>query len=812
MTDQFRAVVIGGGVAGASVAYHLGELGWSDVLLVERNELTSGSTFHSAGLVGQLRSSVSLTRMMMYSVELYRRLADETGVDPAWHEVGSLRLASSQERIQELRRIEGWAQTFGLPLQVISTDEALARFPLFDPAGVEGAAFLPTDGHLDPTGLTFALAEGARRRGVEIRTNSRVVGIDVDAGRVRGVTTEEQGEIRADVVVIAGGMYANQLGRLAGIEIPVVPFAHQYLLTTPIEGVRGDLSTMRDPDRLVYFRAEAGGGLVMGGYERTPAPWAVEHGPPADFNHRLLPEDHERFEPLAEGAFSLVPAMQTAEVASFINGPEAFTPDGEFILGESDVRGLFVAAGFCAHGIAGAGGIGKVMADWIVHGEPEIDLWKMDIRRFGPQYRSRRYALARAHEIYATYYDIHYPSEERRAGRPLKVAPTYGRLVELGAELGEKSGWERANWFRTNEDPAFERLRPHGWAGEHWSTAIPAEHVATRERAGLFDESSFAKIDVSGPGGCDFLQRVCANDVDREPGTVIYTQMLNRRGGIECDLTATRLEEDRYLLVTGTAFGNHDLGWIRKQLASWDGERVGVRDVTAEHACFGLWGPRARDILASVTPDDLSNEAFPYMTAREIVVGDVPCLALRVTYVGELGWELYPSVELAVRLWDTLMAAGDPHGMAPAGYRAIDSLRLEKGYRAWSADITPEEHPFEAGLGFAVRMDVPGFVGNEALERALAAGLTRRLSCLTLADARAMTLGNEPVLHDDRVVSRVTSGGLGYTVGESIAYAYLPAELASPGTLCEVEVFGERVGATVATEPLWDPKGERIRS
>ncbi len=812
MADAYRAVVIGGGVGGASIAYHLTELGWQDVLLVDRSELTSGSTFHSAGLVGQLRSSVSLTRMMMYGAELYRRLGAETGVDPGWHEVGSLRLASSDERMQELRRQEGWAHTFGLPLEVISTEAARARFPLFDPAGVLGAAFIPTDGHLDPTNLTLALAEGARRRGAEIRTNTRVTGIDVQNGRVRGIQTQEHGSIAADVVVNAGGIYANQIGRMAGVEVPIVPFAHQYLLTKPVEGGSVDLPTMRDPDRLVYFRGEAGGGLVMGGYERNPAPWAVEDGPPADFNHQLLPDDWERFEQLAENAFGLVPVLQTAEVVTMINGPEAFTPDGEFILGESDVRGFFVAAGFCAHGIAGAGGIGKVMADWIVHGEPEYDLWKMDIRRFGAQYRSRHYARERAVEVYSTYYDIHYPGEERQAGRPLKTAPTYARLADLGAEFGEKSGWERANWFASNEDPSLARLRPRGWAGEHWSSAIAAEHIATRERAGLFDESSFAKIEVIGRGAAAFLQRLSANDVDRPTGSVTYTQMLNTRGGIECDLTVTRQADDRFMLVTGTAFGNHDIGWIRKQHGDGGFDDVTVRDVTGSLGCFGLWGPRARDVLSSVTSDDLSNDGFPYMSARGIVVGDVPCLALRVTYVGELGWELYPGAEFAGALWDTLVAAGEPHGMLPAGYRAIDSLRLEKGYRAWGSDITPEEHPFEAGLGFAVRMDVPGFIGNEALERVLAAGVARRLSCLTLTDARAMTLGNEPVFRGGDVVSRVTSGGIGYAVGSSIAFAYLPVDLAVPGTAFEVEVFGDRVPAVVADEPLWDPKGERIRS
>jgi 4-methylaminobutanoate oxidase (formaldehyde-forming) len=810
VAESVRAVVIGGGVGGASIAYHLAELGWTDVVLLERSELTSGSTFHSAGLVGQLRSSVSLTRMMMYSVELYRRLAAETGIDPGWHEVGSLRLASSEARMQELHRQAGWGRTFGLPLEIVSTERARELFPLFDPAGVLGAAYLPTDGHLDPSGLAFALAEGARRRGVEIRTKARVTAIDVERGHVRGVRTEQGGELRADVVVNAGGMYAHQLGLLAGVHVPVVPFAHQYLLTKPIEGVSPELPTMRDPDRLVYFRGEAGGGLVMGGYERNPAPWRVEEGPPADFNHRLLDEDWSRFEGLAENAFGLVPAMQTAEVVRMIDGPEAFTPDGEFVLGETDVRGFFVATGFCAHGIAGAGGIGKVMADWIVHGEPAWDTWKMDVRRFGGQYRSRAYATARAVEIYATYYDIHYPGEERLAGRPLKTAPTYARLGELGAEFGEKSGWERANWFRSNEDDAHAGLRPRGWAGEHWSTAIAAEHVACRERVALFDETSFAKIEVSGAGACAFLQRLAANDVDREPGSVTYTQLLNARGGIESDLTVTRLADDRFLLVTGTAFGNHDLGWIRKHVA--DGDDVTVRDATATFACLGLWGPRARDVLQPLTPQDLGNEAFPYLTARELVVGDVPCWALRVTYVGELGWELYPTVEYGLRLFDALLEAGSTHGIVPAGYRAIDSLRLEKGYRAWGSDLTPEDTPLEAGLGFAVRMDRPGFLGNEALERQQAEGLSRRLVTLTLDDPTSMCLGNEPISAGDDVVARVTSGGIGYTVGRSIAFAYLPVELASAGARCEVEVFGERVGAEVATGPLWDPTGERIRA
>ena len=808
MVEQAHAVVIGGGVGGTSIAYHLAELGWHDVVLVDRAGLTSGSTFHSAGLVGQLRSSTTLTQMMMYGAGLYRRLTAETGVDVSWHEVGSLRLASSPARLEELRRQVGWARTFGLPLELVSTREAHDLFPLFDPEGVLGAVFLPTDGWLDPSNLAFALAAGAKARGARILTEHRVTGISVEGGRVRGVVTD-RGEIRTDVVVNAGGMFAPEIGRLAGVTVPIIPMAHQYLLTKPIPGVRPDIPTMRDPDNLVYFREEVGG-LCMGGYERDPAPWSLD-GVPPDFNGRLLAPDWPRFAAIMDGAVRRVPAIADAEVTRLINGPEAFTPDNEFILGESEVRGFFVAAGFCAHGIAGAGGIGQQMAQWIMGGEPELDLWKMDIRRFGAQYRSQAYTLARTFETYATYYDIHYPNEERQAGRPLRLSPAYEELRALGAVFGEKSGWERPNWFEPNAALGDEALRPHGWAGQHWSPAIGTEALATRQAAALFDESSFAKIEISGAGALAFLQRLCANDLDRPVGSITYTQMLNTRGGIECDFTVTRLAEELFLIVTGTAFGNHDLGWIRAHLPA-DGS-VRVRDITSSRACLGIWGPRARDILAPLTRDDLSNEAFPYLTAREITLAHVPVLALRVTYVGELGWELYPPSEYGRGLWQTLWEAGRAQGMLAGGYRAIDALRLEKGYRAWSSDITPEETPYEAGLGFAVRLDKgTDFIGREALLARKAAGPRRRLACLVLDDPRSVTLGNEPVRIGGAIVGRVTSGGYGHAVGKSIAYAYLPPERAVPGTRGEIDVFGAWVGAEVVREPLWDPAGERIRS
>ncbi|MGQ0832099.1 MAG: GcvT family protein [Microthrixaceae bacterium] len=814
MRDHARVVIIGAGVGGASIAYHLAEAGCTDVVVIDRAEPTSGSTFHSAGLVGQLRGSLPLTRMMMHSVDVYRRLEAEsvdTGRSPGWHEVGSLRLASTPERLDELRRQHGWAKTFGLPMELVSAEEAHALFPLMDPTGVLGAAWLPTDGYLDPSGLTYALLGGAKAAGVTVESGVRVTDLVVDQGRIRKVVTDH-GDITAETVVAACGMYTPEVAALAGVNVPIVPMAHQYLITREVDGVAADLPQLRDPDNLVYFRRE-GRGLVLGGYERDPAPWSID-GVPDDFNNRLLPEDWDRFAPLMTLACRRVPAAESAGIVQLVNGPEGFTPDNEFVLGESHVAGFFVAAGFCAHGIAGAGGVGRVMAEWILDGEPTFDTWKMDIRRFGPQYRSRDHAVARTVEVYATYYDIHYPNEERHAGRPLRRSPAYPALAALGCAFGEKSGWERPNWFAVNEAAGDPATRPRGWAGEHWSPAIGAEALACRDTAALFDETSFSKMEVAGPGAAAFLSRICANDVDREIGSVTYTQLLNDRGGIECDLTTTRLAADRFLLVTGTAFGNHDLAWIRKQQAALpEGDGCSARDVTAAWSCFGIWGPATRSLLQPLTRTPLTNEAFPYLTAQELSLGAVPVVAVRVTFVGELGWELYCPTEYGATLWDELWTAGRDHGLVAGGYRAIDALRVEKGYRVWGVDITPEENPYEAGLGFAVRLDKPGgFVGHDALVRAKAEGPSRRLRCLALDDPLAVPLGSEPVRVDGEIVGRVTSGNQGFRVQRAIAFAYLPAERSAVDQRVDVEVFGEWIGAVVVRDPLYDPTGSRIRS
>jgi glycine cleavage system aminomethyltransferase T/glycine/D-amino acid oxidase-like deaminating enzyme len=805
MRKTARAVVIGGGVGGAAILYWLTRLGWTDTVLVERSRVTSGSTFHSAGLVGQLRGSLSLTQMMMNSVELYRALGKEVGLETGWHEVGSLRLASSQERMEELSRQAGWAKTFGLPLELVSAEEARRMFPPMSTDGVLGAAFLPTDGYIDPSQLTFALVEGARRRGAEICEDTRVTGIEVENGRVRKVITDK-GDIETELVVNAGGMFAPEIGRLVGVNVPLIPMAHEYLITKP-SGLPLDMPTMRDPSLLVYYRPESGG-LIMGGYERDPAPWSLD-GVPPDFNGRLLEPDWDRFEPLMTNAIVRTPSIKDAQVVRLVNGPEAFTPDNEFILGPSEVRGFWVAAGFCAHGLAGAGGMGRLVAEWIVDGRPGLDAWEMDSRRFGRHYISREYTLARTVEVYSTYYDVKYPGHERSAGRPLRLSPAYARLTELGAAFGEKSGWERANWFEPNGARGDESLRPRGWAGRLWSPAIGAEHTACRDSAAIFDFTSFAKIEIRGRGAAGFLESLTDNRVSRAVGALTYTQMLNEGGGIECDFTVTRLAEDRFRVITGTAFGQHDLFWIRDH-APEDGS-VFIEDVTSAYACIGLWGPAARVILQTLTPTNIGNEAFPFMTAQQLAVGSVPCLALRVTYVGELGWELYCPAEFGLGLWDAIWEAGHAKGLVAGGYKAVDSLRLEKGYRVWGSDISPESDPYQSGLGPFVKLDKSEFIGRSALLKKRETPATTKLACLVLDDPRSVALGSEPVRIEGDVVGRVTSGGYGYTVGKSIAYAYVPSST-TVGTPVEVDIFGTWVAGQVAKEPLYDPAGAKIRN
>jgi 4-methylaminobutanoate oxidase (formaldehyde-forming) len=817
--DRARVVVIGGGIAGSSIAYHLSELGWTDVLVLDQGELVRGTTSHAPGLVGQLRANATLARLLMYSVALYRRLRSDG--EAGFFEVGSLRLASSRERWEEVQRQRAVCRGLGLEAEVVGPAEVKRLFPPIRDDGFRGALWVPSDGSARAPVLARALAEAARKRGVEFAPQTPVTGFDVDRGRLRAVRTAA-GRIETEAAVCAAGIWSPRIGRMLGVSIPLVPMQHQYVRTEPL----ADLSppavavNLRDPDRLVYLRQD-GESLVLGGYEREPAPFDVDAIPEAEACPEDGPSvrgfDPERFAGLLAAGRELVPCLGEAPLAKRVNGLESFTPDGEFILGESaEVRGFWVASGFCAHGVSGAGGVGKLMAEWIVEGRPSLDVWHMDVRRFGAYARSRGYVRERSREVYSTYYDIAFPGEPRRSCRGLRRSSVYERLVELGAVFGEKAGWERADWFEPNvrRRQGPPPPEPRRWARRYWSEAIGVEHRATRENAALFDSTSFAKFEVSGRGALGFLQRVAANDVDRPPGSVVYTQLLNEAGGIECDLTITRLASDRFRLVTGTAFGPHDLAWLQRHAP--DDGTVDLRDVTSSFACFGLWGPRSREVLGPVSSDDaggdtLSSAAFPYLSARELTVGGVPVLAVRVTYVGELGWELYCPVEYGPRLWSSLWEAGEPLGLVAGGYRAIDSLRLEKGYRYWSADISAEHNPLDAGLGFAVKLDKGPFIGREALLQVKQEGLRRRLSCLVLDDPSAVVLGGEPVLADGKVVGRVTSGGYGYTVRRSIAYAYLPLRSAEPGMDLTLEWFDERRRAKVTAEPLYDPRGSRIR-
>jgi len=813
LPSSAKVVIVGGGIVGCSVAYHLGKMGFTDVLLLERGKLTSGSTWHAAGLVGQLRTSANITQLLGYSVALYDRLEQETGLATSWKRNGGLRLACNQERWTEVKRQATTATSFGLEMHLLTPNEAQALWPLMQIDDVVGAAFLPTDGQVSPSDITMSLAKGARMGGVTIAEGVKVTGIEVENGQVRAVLTG-QGRIGCDKLVICAGQWSRELGRMAGVNVPLVSVQHQYLITERIGGVTPNLPTLRDPDRLTYWKEEVGG-LVMGGYEPNPKPWAIE-GIPENFEFQLLDNDLDHFEPLLELAAGRVPAMQTAGVKEFINGPESFTPDGNFILGESsETRGVFVGAGFNAFGIASGGGAGMVLAEWVAKGEPPYDLWPVDIRRFGKNHLDVNWVRTRTLEAYAKHYTMAWPYEEYRSGRTLRRSPLYDRLTAQGACFGEKLGWERPNWFadlargETAEDV-------YSYARQNWFDAVGREHEAARERVAVFDQTSFAKFLLSGRDAEQALSWIAANDVAKASGHLVYTQMLNARGGIECDLTVGRLSETEYYIVTGTGFATHDFDWISRSIP--DGLDARLIDVTSSNAVLSVMGPRSRDVIQSLTEHDMSNAGFPFGRIKRIAIAGAPLLALRVTYVGELGWELHIPVEFAANVYDALMAAGKPHGIANAGYRAIESLRLEKGYRAWGADIGPDHTPLVAGLGWAVKLkSSTPFQGRAALEAQAAKPLPRLLAGFT-TDPSVVLLGRETIYRDGKRVGWLTSGGYGYTVGRSIGYGYVrdPEEGVDRAKVLsdryELEVATTRVPAEVFLDPLYDPAMARVKS
>lgn len=813
LPSSAKIVIVGGGIVGCSVAYHLGKMGITDVLLLERGKLTSGSTWHAAGLVGQLRTSANITQLLGYSVALYDRLEQETGLATGWKRNGGLRLACNAERWTEVKRQATTATSFGLEMHLLTPKEAQELWPLMQVDDVVGAAFLPTDGQASPSDIAMSLAKGARMGGVTIAEGVAVNDIEVEDGRVRAVLTGK-GRIECDKLVICAGQWSRELGRKAGVNVPLVPVQHQYLITEPIDGVTSTLPTLRDPDRLTYWKEEVGG-LVMGGYEPNPKPWAVE-GFPETFEFQLLDSDLDHFEPLLELAAGRVPAMQTAGIKEFINGPESFTPDGNFILGEApEVRGIFVGAGFNAFGIASGGGAGMVLAEWVAKGEPPYDLWPVDIRRFGKNHLDTNWVRTRTLEAYAKHYTMAWPFEEYRSGRPLRRSPLYERLKAQGACFGEKLGWERPNWFA---DPARGEKPEdvYSYGRQNWFEAAGREHQACRERVAVFDQTSFAKFLLSGKDAEKALSWIAANDVAKPPGHLVYTQMLNARGGIECDLTAGRMSETAYYIVTGTGFATHDFDWIARSIPA--GLDARLSDVTSANAVLSVMGPRSREVLQALTEHDLGNAAFPFGRIERITLAGAPMLALRVTYVGELGFELHIPVEFAASVYDALMQAGKAHGIANAGYRAIESLRLEKGYRAWGADIGPDHSPLMAGLGWAVKLksDIP-FQGREALEEQRKKPLPRLLAGFT-TDPEVVLLGRETIYRDGKRVGWLTSGGFGYTLGRSIGYGYVrdPEQGVDRDKVLsgryELEVATKRVPADVFLDPPYDPTMSRIKA
>ncbi len=814
MTDlpsSAAVVVVGGGIVGCSTAYHMAAMGVGEVLLLERDKLTSGSTWHAAGLVGQLRTNANITRLLGYSVELYDRLEAETGQATGWKRNGGLRLACNADRWTEVKRQATTAHSFGLEMHLLSPAEARALWPLMQVSDVVGAAFLPTDGQASPSDIAVALARGARDQGARIVEDVAVTGFVVEEGRIRAVETDH-GRVACGKLVLACGQWSRQLAAKIGVNVPLVSVQHQYLITEPITGVTPDLPTLRDPDRLTYFKEEVGG-LVMGGYEPNPIPWATDCVPER-FAHQLLDEDWDHFEPMMELALGRVPALAEAGIKQLINGPESFTPDGNFILGEApEVRNVFVGAGFNAFGIAAGGGAGMALAEWVGRGAPPFDLWAVDIRRFGMAHRDTDWVRTRTLEAYARHYTMAWPQEEMTTGRPLRRSPLYDRLEGAGAVFGEKLGWERANWFA---GPGEERRDRYGFGRQNWFAAVGREHRAAREAAALFDQSSFAKFEFAGPDAEAALSWLCANDVTKPVGSLTYTQLLNERGGIECDLTVARLRADRFYIVTGTGFATHDWDWIERNIPA--GMKVQLSDVTGAHAVLSLFGPNARDVLQGLTRADLGNAAFPFGTVQEIGIAGCPVRALRVTYVGELGWELHVPVEFALTLFEALREAGHPHGLVLAGYRAIESLRLEKAYRAWGSDIGPDHTPFMAGLGWAVKLKkaIP-FLGQEALLAQRQEPLPRLLVGFTVADPAVVLLGRETIYRNGERAGWLSSAGWGYTIEKNIGLGYVRNEAGVDRSYVldgsyELEVAGERVPAEVFLGPPYDPANTRVRA
>ena len=817
LPSHARVVVIGAGIVGCSVAYHLTKLGWRDIVVVEQGPLfeTGGSTSHAPGLVFQVNPSKTMTDFARYSVDLWTELTLDGA--PCAKTVGSLEVAWTPERLLDLKRKFGYSLSWGVDAHLLSPSEARELTPMLSDR-ILGALYVPSDIHTKATRPAEAMAREAERNGATFHARVRVTGFEVADRRIRRVQTTD-GDITTDLVVAATGIWAPTVGGMAGVPIPLSPMQHLYAVTTPIAELAGAteeilLPLLRHQDEAVYFRQE-GDCFGIGSYQHEPL--LVDANDLLDYDKAPvspseMPFTPSHFEKAMAAAGEVLPCLNGAQLTRKFNGIFSFTTDGFPVLGESpQVRGFWSAqAVWITHGA----GVGKAVAEWIVNGEPTTDLRECDIRRFHKHAYSRSYVRARAAQQYREVYDIIHPRQQLASPRNLRLSPFHARQRELGAVFFENAGWERPQWYDANrdllDDLTVAGAARDGWEAREWSPTVAAEHVATRERVAMFDLTPFATFEVTGPGSLAALQRLTTNQMNKPVGTVTYTSMLTPRGGIKCDLTVTRLGAERFMVVTGGAMGLHDLGWIQSNLPG-DGS-VLVDDISAGQCCVGLWGPRARDLLSRACEDDVTDSGFPYLTARSISIGEVPSLALRISYVGELGWEIYAPFEQGLRLWDILWEAGQPLGVTAAGGGAFDSLRLEKGYRLWGNDIHTEYNPYEAGTAFAVRMRKGDFIGRGALRDFRAQGLTRRLCCMTLGDSDRVVMGKEPILDGSRVLGYVTSANYGHSVGCGIVYAYLPTSHSDPGTRVDVLYFGQRLPATVVDEPLYDPKSKKMRA
>jgi glycine cleavage system aminomethyltransferase T/glycine/D-amino acid oxidase-like deaminating enzyme len=814
LPQRARVVIVGGGAVGCSVAYHLAKLGWTDVVLLEQGQLSCGTTWHAAGVVGQLRAHPSLTRLMLYSSQLYAGLEAEVGLGTGWNQCGALWVAASADRMVQLRRTVDLARAQGLEAHVISVAEAGERWPLMRTEDLAGAVWLPNDAKANPADLTQALARGARQRGVRIFERTKAVGFSVDRGRVRSVATT-QGDIECEYIVNCGGQWAKVLGEQVGVTVPLQPAEHYYIVTEAIDGLDRDAPTLRDPDGYTYFKEEVRG-LLMGGFEPDAKPWVASDEIPEPFEFQLLPEDWEQFDILMRNAVHRVPVMENTGVKKFYNGPESFTPDHNFIMGLApELDNYFVLAGFNSSGIAFSGGAGSALAQWIIAEEPDLDLSPVDIRRFAPMQGNKRWLRDRVQEIVGLHFAMAWPNREPESARGIRRSPVHHLLDAQGACFGTKMGWERANWFAP---PGTKPVVEYGWGRQNWFSHSAAEHLAAREKVAIFDQTSFAKIAVRGADAEAALQYLCSNDVAVPPGRTVYTALLNNRGGYEADVTVTRIRWNEYLLVTSSAQGVHDLDLLRRGVPA--GLSVEFFDVTSSYAVLSVMGPQSRELLSSLSGDDFSAGAFPFGTSREVDLGGLTVRATRLTYVGELGWELYVPSETAVAAFERLMDPGNAISPKLAGYYAIESLRLEKGYRAFGRELGPDTSPVEAGLTFACKLgtSIP-FLGREAVERQKAEGVSRRMVSLVVSDPAAYAWGGELLLRDGEPSGFASSAAFGQTVGRAVLLGYTERrdggkadrDWLSQGSY-QIAIGGELYDAVASLQPPYDPSGARIRA